>query len=37
MIDAELQVNDSKLSLNKAIIESIIQYNSLLYSMGKMN
>jgi outer membrane protein TolC len=37
MIDAELQVNDSKLSLNKAIIEAIIQYNSLLYSMGKLN
>jgi len=37
MIDAELQVNDSRLSLNKAIIESIIQYNSLLYSMGKLN
>ncbi|AFD05228.1 TolC family protein [Solitalea canadensis] len=37
MIDAELQVNDSKLSLNKAIIEAIIQYYSLLYSMGKLN
>lgn len=37
MIDAELQVNDSKLSLNKAIIETIIQYYSLLYSMGKLN
>jgi outer membrane protein TolC len=37
MIDAELQVNDSKLSLNNAIIEAIIQYNSLLYSMGKLN
>lgn len=37
MIDAELQVNDSKLSLNKAIIEAIIQYHSLQYSMGKLN
>lgn len=37
MIDAELQVNDSKLSLNKAIIETIIQYYSLLYAMGKLN
>ena len=37
MIDAELQVNDSKLSLNNAIIETIIQYHSLLYSMGKLN
>ncbi|SMO53648.1 TolC family protein [Solitalea koreensis] len=37
MIDAELQVNDSNLSLNKAIIDSIIQYYSLLYSMGKLN
>ncbi|UKJ06798.1 TolC family protein [Solitalea lacus] len=37
MIDAELQVNDSKMSLNKAIIEAIIQYHSLLYSMGKLN
>jgi outer membrane protein TolC len=36
MIDAELQVNDSKLSLNKAIIETIIQYYSLQYSMGKL-
>jgi outer membrane protein len=37
MIDAELQVNDSKLSLNKAIIDAIIQYYSLQYSMGKLN
>jgi outer membrane protein len=37
MIDAELQVNDSKLSLNKAIIETIIQYYSLQYAMGKLN
>ncbi|POY36763.1 hypothetical protein C3K47_10420 [Solitalea longa] len=37
MIDAEVQVNDSKLSLNKAIVEAIIQYHSLLYSMGKLN
>jgi outer membrane protein len=37
MIDAELQVNDSKLSLNKAIIETIVQYYSLQYAMGKLN
>ncbi|MBP6335169.1 MAG: TolC family protein [Bacteroidia bacterium] len=37
MIDAEIQVNDSKLSLNKAIIETIIQHYSLQYSMGKLN
>jgi outer membrane protein len=37
MIDAEIQVNDSKLSLNKAIIEAIIQYHSLQYSMGILN
>lgn len=37
MIDAELQVNDSKLSLNKAIIETIIQYYNLQYAMGKLN
>jgi outer membrane protein len=37
MIDAELQVNDSKLSLNKAVIETIIQYYNLLYAMGKLN
>jgi outer membrane protein TolC len=37
MIDAEVQVNDSKLSLNKAIIETIIQYYSLQYAMGKLN
>lgn len=37
MIDAELQVNDSKLSLNKAIVETIIQYYSLQYAMGKLN
>lgn len=37
MIDAELQVNDSRLSLNKAIIETIIQYYYLQYAMGKLN
>lgn len=37
MIDAELQVNDSKLSLNNAVIETIIQYYSLLYAMGKLD
>ncbi|MCO4291872.1 TolC family protein [Solitalea sp. MAHUQ-68] len=37
LIDAELQVNDSNLSLNKAIIDSIIQYYSLLFAMGKLN
>jgi outer membrane protein TolC len=37
MIDAEVQVNDSKLSLNNAIIETIIQYYSLQYAMGKLN
>jgi len=37
MIDAELQVNDSKLSLNKAIIETIVQYYNLQYAMGKLN
>jgi outer membrane protein TolC len=37
MIDAELQVNDAQLSLNNAIIDSINQYYSLLYAMGKLN
>jgi len=37
MIDAEVQVNDSRLSLNKAIIETIIQYYSLQYAMGRLN
>jgi outer membrane protein len=37
MIDAELQVNDSKLSLNKAIVETIVQYYSLQYAIGKLN
>lgn len=37
LIDAELQVNDTKLSLNKAIVDTIIQYYSLLYSIGKLN
>jgi outer membrane protein TolC len=36
MIDAELQVNDAKLSLNNAIIDAINQYYSLLYAMGKL-
>jgi outer membrane protein TolC len=36
MIDAEVQVNDSRLSLNKAIIDTIIQYYSLQYAMGKL-
>jgi outer membrane protein TolC len=36
MIDAEVQVNDSRLSLNQAIIETIIQYFSLQYAMGKL-
>jgi outer membrane protein len=37
MIDAELQVNDAKLSLNNAIIDAINQYYNLIYSMGKLN
>jgi outer membrane protein TolC len=37
MIDAELQVNDSKLSLNKAIIDTIVLYYSLQYAIGKFN
>ncbi|MCI0522395.1 MAG: TolC family protein [Bacteroidales bacterium] len=37
MIDAEIQLNDAQLSLNNAIIDSINQYYSLLYAMGKLN
>ena len=37
MIDAELQLNDAKLSLNNAIIDAISQYYNLLYAMGKLN
>ena len=37
MIDAELQVNDSKLSLNKAIVETIVLYYTLQYAIGKLN
>ncbi len=37
MIDAELQVNDARISLNNAIVDAIYQYYNLLYAMGKLN
>ncbi|PWA08201.1 TolC family protein [Flavobacterium laiguense] len=36
MVDAELQLNEAKISLNNANIDSIIQYYSLQYAMGKL-
>jgi outer membrane protein len=36
IVDAELQLNEAKISLNNANIDSIIQYYSLQYAMGKL-
>jgi outer membrane protein len=36
IVDAELQLNSAKISLNNANIDSIIQYYSLQYAMGKL-
>lgn len=36
IVDAELQLNGAKISLNNANIEAIIQYYSLQYAMGKL-
>ncbi|AOW09846.1 TolC family protein [Flavobacterium gilvum] len=36
IVDAELQLNEAKISLNNANIEAIIQYYSLQYAMGKL-
>lgn len=36
MVDAELQLNEAKISLNNANIDSIIQYYSLQYAIGKL-
>lgn len=36
IVDAELQLNEAKISLNNANIDAIIQYYSLQYAMGKL-
>jgi outer membrane protein TolC len=36
MVDAELQLNESKIALINANLDSIIQYYSLQYAMGKL-
>src|SRR6478609_2473975 len=36
IVDAELQLNGAKISLNNANIDAIIQYYSLQYAMGKL-
>jgi outer membrane protein TolC len=36
IVDAELQLNEAKISLNNANIDSIIQYYFLQYAMGKL-
>jgi outer membrane protein TolC len=36
IVDAELQLNEAKISLNNANIDSIIQYYSLQFAMGKL-
>ena len=36
IVDAELQLNEAKISLNNANLDSIIQYYSLQYAMGKL-
>jgi outer membrane protein len=36
IVDAELQLNEAKIALNNANIDSIIQYYSLQYAMGKL-
>ncbi len=36
IVDAELQLNGAKISLNNANIEAIIQYYSLQYAIGKL-
>lgn len=36
MVDAEIQLNESKISLINAGLETIIQYYSLQYAMGKL-
>jgi len=37
MIDAELQLNEAKISLNNAVIDAINQYYNLLYAIGRLN
>lgn len=36
IVDAELQLNEAKISLNNANIDSIVQYYFLQYAMGKL-
>jgi outer membrane protein len=36
IVDAELQLNEAKISLNNANVDSIIQYYFLQYAMGKL-
>ena len=36
IVDAELQLNEAKISLNNANIDAIIQYYSLQFAMGKL-
>jgi outer membrane protein TolC len=36
MVDAELQLNESKIALINANLDSIIQYYSLQFAMGKL-
>jgi outer membrane protein TolC len=36
IVDAELQLNEAKISMNNANIDAIIQYYSLQYAMGKL-
>ncbi|REH01711.1 TolC family protein [Flavobacterium aquicola] len=36
IVDAELQLNEAKISLNNANVDAIIQYYSLQYAMGKL-
>jgi outer membrane protein TolC len=36
MVDAELQVNEAKISLINANLDLIIQYYSLQFAMGKL-